>query len=44
MRIALITTGGTIAERDSVRIAADIAGSGEGPTFIECQTVPPRGH
>lgn len=44
MRIALITTGGTIAERDSVRIAADIAGSGEGPTFIECQTVRLWGH
>ncbi len=44
IRSATIDGGDPVAIRDSVRIAADMARNGEGPTFIECQTVRLWGH
>ncbi len=44
MRAATIDGGDPIAVRESVRLAAEAARRGEGPTFLECRTIRLWGH
>jgi 2-oxoisovalerate dehydrogenase E1 component len=44
IRAVTIDGGDPLAVRDSVRLAADAARSGEGPVFIECRTIRLWGH